>query len=161
MTLTCPEHKQDLYTRYCNTDGKLICEKCANTLPSKLPTNLGNEAKAQLAEGIESGHLGHNSKPLSQLLEKLLREKQDLRKQIAVEFEKLEAAIEYFSGVEQLFQKQRALQLQKLAVDFEVIRKLVDRKHVELKDKIEGIYDDSLRQAYRYIDGLSAMKQSI
>ena len=51
--------------------------------------------------------------------------------------------------------------LQKLAADFEVIRKLVERKHVELKDKIESVYDDNLRMAYRYIDGLSALKQSV
>ena len=53
------------------------------------------------------------------------------------------------------------MQLQKLAVDFDVMRKLIDRKHVELKDKIEGIYDDNLRQAYRYIDGLTSMKDTI
>lgn len=48
-----------------------------------------------------------------------------------------------------------------MAADFDVIRKLVERKHVELKDKIESIYDDNLRSAYRYIDGLSAIKQTI
>ena len=57
--------------------------------------------------------------------------------------------------------KQKTLYLQKLAADFEVIRKLVERKHVELKDKIETIYDESLRTAYRYIDGLTTMKQTI
>jgi hypothetical protein len=57
--------------------------------------------------------------------------------------------------------KQKDLYLQKLAADFEVIRKLVERKHVELKDKIENVYDEHLRCAYRYIDGLTAMKQTI
>ena len=57
--------------------------------------------------------------------------------------------------------KQKNLYLSKLAADFEVIRKLVERKHVELKDKIENIYDENLRCAYRYIDGLTAMKQTI
>lgn len=42
-----------------------------------------------------------------------------------------------------------------------MIRKLVERKHVELKDKIETIYDENLRTAYRYIDGLTTMKQTI
>ena len=51
--------------------------------------------------------------------------------------------------------------LQKLAADFEVIRKLVERKHIELKDKIETIYDENLRLAYRYIDGLSSYKKVV
>ena len=37
----------------------------------------------------------------------------------------------------------------------------MERKHVELKDKIEAIYDDNLRMAYRYIDGLTAIKKTI
>jgi hypothetical protein len=51
--------------------------------------------------------------------------------------------------------------LQKLAADFEVIRKLVERKHIELKDKIETIYDENLRLAYRYIDGLTSYKNVV
>jgi hypothetical protein len=42
-----------------------------------------------------------------------------------------------------------------------VIRKLIDRKYAELKDKIEHCFDDNLRTAYRYIDGLSAYKWSV
>ena len=51
--------------------------------------------------------------------------------------------------------------LQKLAADFEVIKKLVERKHLELRDKIEMVFDENLQLAYRYIDGLTAMKQTI
>ena len=36
---------------------------------------------------------------------------------------------------------QKSLQLKKLAADFEVINKLVERKHAELRDKIQGAYD--------------------
>lgn len=32
---------------------------------------------------------------------------------------------------------------------------------MELKDKIEMVYDDNLRTAYRYIDGLSSYKQTV
>lgn len=48
-----------------------------------------------------------------------------------------------------------------MAADFEVIRKLVERKHIELKDKIESIYDENLRLAYRYIDGLTSYKNVV
>lgn len=78
-----------------------------------------------------------------------------------VELDKVDNAIEYFNGIEQQFQVQKDLYLKKLAADFEVIRKLVERKQVELRDKIEGVYDDSLRKAYRYIDGLTAIKQTM
>ena len=81
-----------------------------------------------------------------------------MRKSVNEQFEKVDAAIEYFTGIEELFVRQKKLYLKKLAADFEVIRKLVERKHIELKDKIESIYDENLRSAYRYIDGLSAIK---
>ena len=84
-----------------------------------------------------------------------------MKQQIKREFEKIDAAVEYFTGIEDIFTKQKALYLQKLAADFEVIRKLVERKYVELKDKIESIYEDNLQKAYRYIDGLTAIKQSV
>ena len=78
-----------------------------------------------------------------------------------MQFERIDAAVEYFLGIEEIFMKQKNLYLQKLAADFEVIRKLVERKHIELRDKIESIYDENLRMAYRYIDGLSSIKQTI
>ena len=78
-----------------------------------------------------------------------------------VELEKIDSAIEYFNGVEEQFQIQKDLYLKKLAADFEVIRKLIDRKQIELRDKIENVYDESLRKAYRYIDGLTAIKQTM
>jgi hypothetical protein len=78
-----------------------------------------------------------------------------------VELDKVDSAIEYFNGVEEQFQIQKDLYLKKLAADFEVIRKLVERKQIELRDKIEGVYDECLRKAYRYIDGLTAIKQTM
>lgn len=78
-----------------------------------------------------------------------------------IEIDKVDSAIEYFTGIEEQFQIQKDLYLKKLAADFEVIRKLIERKQVELRDKIEGVYDDSLRKAYRYIDGLTSMKQTL
>ena len=41
------------------------------------------------------------------------------------------------------------------------MRKLIERKQVELKDKIESVYDENLRLAYRYIDGLGSIKKTI
>jgi len=73
----------------------------------------------------------------------------------------VDSAAEYFISVEKVFANQKMLYVQKLDADFEVIRKLLRRKHVEMRDKIESIYDENLNFAYRYIDGLDAMKNSI
>jgi hypothetical protein len=53
------------------------------------------------------------------------------------------------------------LYLKKLSADFEVIYKLVERKHAELKDKISSIYDQHLKEAYQYVEGLAAIKDTI
>lgn len=45
-TLTCPAHREVKYSRYCYKDSSLICEKCAETPPSRLQTNLPSEMKA-------------------------------------------------------------------------------------------------------------------
>lgn len=49
-TLTCPAHKDAKYSRFCYKDQSLICEKCAETPPSRLQSNLPSEMKAQLAD---------------------------------------------------------------------------------------------------------------
>jgi hypothetical protein len=73
----------------------------------------------------------------------------------------VEAAVQYFSGIEDIFVNQKQLYLKKLSADFEVIYKLVERKHAELKDKISSIYDQNLKEAYQYVEGLEAMKDTI
>jgi hypothetical protein len=100
-------------------------------------------------------------KGLDVILKQCLAEKQKIKKDIKEQFSKIDAALEFFEGVEELNIKQKNLYLQKLAADFEVIRKLVERKHIELKDKIENVYDENLRLAYRYIDGLTSFKQCV
>lgn len=100
-------------------------------------------------------------RPLDEVLKKCLAEKQKLKKVIKDQFVKIDAALEFFEGIEELNLKQKDLYLQKLAADFEVIRKLVERKHIELKDKIETVYDENLRLAYRYIDGLTSYKNVV
>lgn len=51
--------------------------------------------------------------------------------------------------------------LSKLAADFEVIYKLVERKHTELKDKICNIYDANLKQAFEYVEGLQSIQDTV
>ena len=160
-SLNCPFHKYEYYSKYCYTDKKPVCEKCAIMRPMPNAYKDSEDRKKEEEGPQPEYHVGHHMKNLNVLVDQLLKQKQDLKQQIKREFEKIDAAVEYFTGIEDIFTKQKALYLQKLAADFEVIRKLVERKYIELKDKIESIYEDNLQTAYRYIDGLTAIKQSV
>lgn len=84
QVLKCPSHKNLNYSKWCFTDQTLICDKCAETAD-------------------DGGHFGHHHKLLKDMVPSLLTEKRDIRKQIVIEFEKLDSAIDYFSGIEELF----------------------------------------------------------
>ena len=56
---------------------------------------------------------------------------------------------------------QKTLQLRKLAADFDVINKLVERKHAEMREKIQTSYDKHLKESYLYIDGLTGVKETM
>lgn len=88
------------------------------------------------------------------MLEQAEKEKQRLEEEIKEEVEKIDAAISYFNGIEDIFLSQKELYIKKLNADFEVIFKLVERKHAELKDKVSSIYDANLKEAYEYVEGL-------
>lgn len=81
-------------------------------------------------------------------MEQAEKEKEQLKTDIKAELEKIASATEYFTGVEDILMNQKSLQLMKLAADFEVINKLVERKHAELRDKISNAYDKHLKEAY-------------
>lgn len=38
---------------------------------------------------------------------------------------------------------------------------MVERKHAELRDKISSAYDKHLKEAYQYVEGLNAIKETI
>ena len=82
--LKCPTHKTLNYTKWCFTDSALVCDKCAET------ADVG-------------GHFGHHCKLLKEMIPLLLSEKREIRKSILTEFEKVDSAIDYFSGIEELF----------------------------------------------------------
>ena len=136
----CPEHKEK-FRLFCFTDEKPLCLSCNNASNPK--------------------HQTHYVKPLSAVLEQAEREKEKLRQDIEEQVTKVETAIAYFSGIEEMFVGQKQLFLKKLAADFDVIYKLVERKHAELKDKIASVYDSNLKEAYEYVEGLEALKDTI
>jgi len=75
--------------------------------------------------------------------------------------EKIGSACDYFRGVEDILINQKNLQLRKLAADFDVINKLVERKHAEMREKIQTAYDKHLKDSYMYIDGLTGVRETI
>lgn len=38
---------------------------------------------------------------------------------------------------------------------------MVERKHAELREKIQSAYDKHLKEAYQYVEGLNALKETI
>jgi len=144
----CPIHFQK-YRLYCFSDEKPLCLKC--TEPEE-----GEERPAN-----EELHANHFVKSITSVLEQAEKEKEQLKADIAGELDKIASASEYFAGVEDILLNQKTLQLRKLAADFEVINKLVERKHAELRDKIANAYDRHLKDAYQYVDGLTAIKETI
>lgn len=138
--MNCPEHKEK-FRLYCFTEEKPLCIQC----------NTSDNPR----------HQTHYVKPLSSVLEQAQKEKDNLIQEIKDEIEKVDTAIEYFSSIEEIFISQKALYLRKLQADFEVIYKLVERKHAELKDKVQTVYDQNLKDAYQYVEGLEAIKETI
>jgi flagellar basal body-associated protein FliL len=109
----------------------------------------------------EEIHATHFVKSLTSVLEQAEKERDQLKNDIKNELEKIASATDYFTGVEDILMNQKHLQLKKLAADFEVINKLVERKHAELRDKISNAYDKHLKEAYQYVEGLNAIRDTI
>ena len=95
------------------------------------------------------------------MLEGVEKERTELKKEIKKELDKISSACEYFRGVEDILENQKNLQLRKLAADFDVINKLVERKHAEMREKIQTAYDKHLKESYVYIDVLSGVRETI
>ena len=64
---------------------------------------------------------------------------------------KVDAGVSYFSGIEDIFKTQKELFMKKLNADFEVIYKLVERKHTELRDKVLAVYETHTKDANDYV----------
>lgn len=102
-SLNCPYHQNEVYTSYCYTDSKPICDICA----IKDPNAPEDQEDVDEVPGHppDPGHKGHHLKGLDKVVEQLLKEKQSLKEQVEQQFEKLDAGIQYFTGVEELFVK--------------------------------------------------------
>lgn len=79
--LNCPEHRFQLYSKFCYTCNKSICELCTPSCE------------------------GHYMKNLDKVIEHAAKVKIDLMRSAEEQFEKIDNAIEYFTGMESLFLK--------------------------------------------------------
>ena len=102
-------------------------------------------------------HEGHHMKPLDYVLQQAEETKQKLQVQIEEKTKKIEAAINYFAGLKEIFSEQRDLFLKKLNADFDVIQKMLDRKRSELQDKIRAAYDGHVIKTMNFTEGLSSL----
>ena len=72
---------------------------------------------------------------------------------------KIEAAVSYFAGLEEIFRGQRDLFLKKLNADFDVMQKMIERKRSELIDKVSRSYDGHVRKTLNYKEGLECLQE--
>ena len=61
--------------------------------------------------------------------------------------DKIDAAMAYFGGLEEMFQWQKDIFLKKLNADFEVLLATIEKKRNELQTKILNTYDGHITQA--------------
>ena len=84
-------------------------------------------------------------------------EKHRLKDSIMEQSKKIEAAVSYFAGLEEIFRGQRDLFLKKLNADFDVMQKMIERKRSELHDKVCRSYDGHVRKTLNYKEGLECL----
>ena len=76
-SLNCPYHPNEVYTSYCYTDGKLICDICAIRDPNAPEDQ--EDMEEVPGQPPDKGHKGHHLKELGKVVEQLLKEKQSLK----------------------------------------------------------------------------------
>lgn len=75
--------------------------------------------------------------------------------------EKVDAALSYYGGLEEMFAWQKDIFLKKLNTDFEIILQTIERKKKELSAKICKAYDGHIAKAKNLQEGLTALKESL
>ena len=103
-------------------------------------------------------HKNHYVKSISQVLAQAESEKHRLKDSIVEQSKKIEAAVSYFAGLEEIFRGQRDLFLKKLNADFDVMQKMIERKRSELHDKVCRSYDGHVRKTLNYKEGLECLQ---
>lgn len=75
--------------------------------------------------------------------------------------EKIDAAVSYFAGLEEMFTWQKDIFLKKLNADFEVLIHTLEKKRNELQGKIMATYNSHIDKSQNFQEGLSALKATI
>ena len=119
VNLNCPDHKLKMYANFCFDCNKCVCETCTQEPPRvvkepKEDNNNNSNFKKKDKDGggeqyVNIGHKGHYMKSLDEVLAQALKTKQQLRDEINDQFERIDAAIEYFTGMEEQFLSQKHL----------------------------------------------------
>ena len=89
------------------------------------------------------------------------KDKFKIKQEIGEQGKKIQAAVSYFQGLQEMFVEQRDLFLKKVNADFEVLLKLLERKRSELTDKIHNAYDLHITKTHNFMEGLSALNETI
>ena len=130
-----------------------------NEIPAGSPPQEEGAEESKRRTVIVDEHKGHYVKALNQVLTQAESEKHKLKDGIMEQTKKIEAAVSYFAGLEEIFSGQRDLFLKKLNADFDVMQKMIERKRSELIDKVSRSYDGHVRKTLNYKEGLECLQE--
>jgi uncharacterized protein involved in tolerance to divalent cations len=125
-------------SHFCLQDNLPLCTKCQEK---------GGDETANL-------HEGHYIKPLAQVVSQARDEYEQLIRDLKLRTEKIEAAVSYFGGLEEMFVWQKDIFVKKLNADFDVLIQTIEKKRKELYSKIQLTYDGHIDKAQNLQQGL-------
>lgn len=92
-----------------------LCSKC----PAGEEIKATNDETGEVLTEIVNSHEGHYIKPLSQIILQAHDEYEQLMRELKQRTEKIDAAVSYYGGLEEMFVWQKDFFIKKLNTDFD------------------------------------------
>jgi hypothetical protein len=141
-TLLCDAHQMN-FSLYCFNCEQPLCLGCNSVEAAAAEAVFENDATKKK---LKSAHEGHFVKSIKEVLRVAGQDKTRFRTQIQENENKIAAAMNYFSGLQEIFAEQRDLFIKKTNADFDVIIKLVQAKRAEMTTKIAETYANQMHK---------------
>jgi hypothetical protein len=106
-------------------------------------------------------HHGHYIQTLTDLLDEVKEEKRRVKNDITDRERKLAAAIDYYQGIRDIYTEQRDLFLKKVTADFDILMRMLERRKMEMQQKIAQTYNPKIDFAANLATGLKVFKDSL
>ena len=143
------------FSLYCFNEEMPLCLGCNSAVAAAADAALDEEdGSTKSRKHLKSAHDGHFVKSIKEVLRQAQIDKAKLRNEITEQENKIAAAMNYFSGLQEIFVEQRDLFIKKVNADFEVLTKMIERKRTEMHMKIRETYDLQISKTNLFREGL-------